>query len=235
MTLERHAALCGAAERCGLVCRGGFHPTAEDAVPSSPKGRPMATVVLLGLVGSRQWGTFTASPENRDGAADPLDRWSRRVIDALAHAHGATALYPFGGPPWLPFQRWAQRAEGVHVSPLNILIHPVYGLWHSYRGALGFAEPLELPPAAHSGSPCATCAAKPCLTVCPADAVRPGHLDHMRCRTYLRTTSDGECIRVACRARASCPVGAEYRFGPEQARFHMAAFIGLPRGTGSKP
>src|SRR5579871_3567417 len=88
MTLERHAALCGAAERCGLVCRGGFHPTAEDAVPSSPKGRPMATVVLLGLVGSRQWGTFTASPENRDGAADPLDRWSRRVIDALAHAHG---------------------------------------------------------------------------------------------------------------------------------------------------
>jgi hypothetical protein len=227
VTTVRFETVAGDAERLGLVCRGGFHPTVGDAVPPLMDGGPMATLVLLGLVGSAHWSTFAASPEYRDGGADPLDRWSRRLIDALAQAHGATALYPFGGPPWLPFQRWAQRAESVHVSPLNILIHPVYGLWHAYRGALGFAESLALPAARRAPSPCATCMAKPCLSACPVNAVTPGHLDHGRCRTYLRATPGGECHRVACRARARCPVGAEHRYGPEQARFHTAAFAGV--------
>src|SRR4030095_137820 len=42
--------------------------------------------------------------------------------------------------------RWAMRAEAVAPSPLGILIHPDYGLWHAYRGALAFAERLALPP-----------------------------------------------------------------------------------------
>ena len=37
------------------------------------------------------------------------------------------------------------RAEAVAPSPLGILIHPDYGLWHAYRGALAFAERLALP------------------------------------------------------------------------------------------
>ena len=45
---------------------------------------------------------------------------------------------PRTGRPWLPFQQWARKAEPVHVSPLGVLIHPDYGLWHSYRGALCF-------------------------------------------------------------------------------------------------
>ena len=53
--------------------------------------------------------------------------------------------------------RWAQRAEPLHPSPLGVLIHPVHGLWHAYRGALAFAEPIELPPRADLPSPCASC------------------------------------------------------------------------------
>ena len=33
----------------------------------------------------------------------------------------------------------------MSVSPLGILIHPDWGLWHSYRGALAFRERLDLP------------------------------------------------------------------------------------------
>ncbi|HLH49112.1 MAG TPA: hypothetical protein VKV96_07215, partial [Roseiarcus sp.] len=122
-----------------------------------------ASIVLIGMAGRQGWSTFAESPERRDGAPHPLDRWSRRVIDTLASALGGHAFYPFGGPPYWPFQQWAMRAEPLHVSPLGILIHPDYGLWHSYRGALALAEALEIPAAAPRESPCGACAARPCL------------------------------------------------------------------------
>src|SRR5690606_37251113 len=125
-----------AADAVGLRLRGGFNVAADDGVPALRNGRSAQSLILLGSIGGSLWPSFSASPEARDGAPDPLDRWSRRTIDALADETGATAFYPFGGPPYLPFQRWAMKAEPVAPSPLGILIHPEYGLWHGYRGAL---------------------------------------------------------------------------------------------------
>ncbi len=105
------------------------------------------------MVGREGWDAFAASPEASDGLDHPLDRWSRRLIEALARELGGKALFPFGGPPFLPFQRWAERAEPVHSSPIGLLIHPDYGLWHSYRGALGFAEALDAPEPAAGAEP----------------------------------------------------------------------------------
>jgi len=109
----------------GLAWRGAFHPQPGDAVPPLADGSPAGTLVLLGFVGGGQWPAFAASAEAGDGRPNPLDRWSRRLVDALAARCGAAALYPSDGPPWWPFQRWAMRAEAVHVSPLGILIHPI--------------------------------------------------------------------------------------------------------------
>ena len=67
------------------------------------------TIVLAGMAGRDGWSAFAASPEASDGLDDPLDRWSRRLIEALARELGAQALFPFGGPPFWPFQQWAQR------------------------------------------------------------------------------------------------------------------------------
>ena len=129
-------------------------------------GRGVGTLVLVGVVGRRCWEAFQAAEESRQ-TRDALDRWSRRIVGELAAELGADALFPFGGPPFLPFIRWARRAECVHPSPIGPLIHPDYGLWHAYRGALAFADTLVLPPADDRPRPCDTCADKPCLTTCP--------------------------------------------------------------------
>jgi hypothetical protein len=113
-----------AIECTGLVPRGAFLTDAGER-----KG-PLAgvrTIFLIGTAGRMGWDAFAASPEARDGLDHPLDRFSRRVIGALADDLGALALFPFGGPPYWPFQQWARRSETVHASPIGLLIHPRFG------------------------------------------------------------------------------------------------------------
>ena len=160
-----------------------------------------------------------------DGPPNPLDRWSRRIIGGLALELGAVALYPFEGPPWLPFQRWAARAEPVHRSALGMLIHPDWGLWHSYRGALAFAERLALPQRVDRPDPCDACAAKPCLSACPVGAFSLERYDVAACADHLRSTAGRDCMELGCRARDACPVGAYHRLKQDQAGFHMRAFL----------
>ncbi len=208
----------------GLAWRGAFHPAAEDLAPAGT-----GTLVLVGFTGNREWPAFASSPEASDEASDPLDRWSRRVIGGLALELDATALFPFGGPPFLPFQRWAQKAEPVAPSPLGILIHPDWGLWHAYRGALAFGERLDLPPPDMRASPCDSCDGKPCLSACPVDAFSSAGYDVPACVGHISSPVGENCMSFGCQARRACPVGAEYRHTPGQAHFHIAAFLKAQR------
>ncbi len=221
----RYAALVRDAQRRGLACRGGFHPGSDDAVPALPDGARPRTLVLLGFVGDRQWDAFRSAPEAEDGLPDPLDRWSRRVIDELGERHRGVGVYPNAGPPWWPFQQWAMRAERIHASPLGVLIHPEYGLWHAYRGALAFPVRLELPPVEPRPSPCEACAGKPCLHACPVGAFTAGGYEVAVCASHVRGAAGVECLERGCEARRRCPVGAAYAYRPEHAGFHMRAFI----------
>jgi hypothetical protein len=214
-----------ALEPHGLFLRGAVNFSDREAVPALSDGRPATSVVLIGNIGSSLWPAFSRWREERPdrGGSDPLDTWSKEVIQAIAATAGATVWFP-SDPPWQPFQQWAMRAEGLKASPLGILIHPVYGLWHGYRGALGFAERVEDSPAAMAPHPCDHCPDKPCLTTCPADAVCLAGFDVSGCRGHLRSPEgQGGCMRAGCLARAACPVGAVYRYNDSQLRFHMAA------------
>jgi hypothetical protein len=191
----------------------------------------VATIALIGLDGRRGWTAFSASPEADDRAADPLDRWSRRVVDSLAVELGARALYPFDGPPHWPFQRWARRAEWVHVSPLGLLIHPSDGLWRGYRGALAFAERLAVPPVRATTSPCSACRARPCLSACPVGAFTGAGYDVAACTAHLSDRAGGDCMERGCLARRACPVGAERAQDPQEAAFHMRAFLATRRSA----
>ncbi|MDH3597807.1 MAG: ferredoxin [Rhodospirillales bacterium] len=222
-TIERAAA----AE--GLTLRGAFHPTAADEVPGLPDGRAAGTLVLLGNVGPTLWSAFVVAPEYGDGAPDPLNRWSERVIGALADALDARPLFPFGRPPYRPFVAWAKRAEPVAESPLGMLIHPDHGLWHAYRGALAFAGEIALPAPGRRPRPCDTCATTPCLTGCPVGAFTTEGYDVVACARHVAAPAGADCLELGCRARRACPVGPERHYHPAQARFHMAAFLAARR------
>ena len=208
----------------GLSLRGGFRPTAEDGLPALDSGAIAATAILVGDVGGQMWPAFSESTEARDGAPHPLDRWTRRIVDGIAATVGATPIYPFGGPPYWPFQRWAQRAEAVFPSPLGILIHPEYGLWHAYRAALLFADSIELPPRVDARSPCETCAGKPCLSACPVHAFSNLGFDDRACTGHITAAAGRPCMDGGCLARNACPVAPALRYGAPQLQFHMAAF-----------
>ncbi len=215
----------GAVEDAGLVFRGAFHPAPEDAPPCLANGKLSATLVLLGIAGRATWRRFARSDESADGRPDALDRWSRRVVGELARGLDATAFFPFGGPPHLPFYRWAQRAEPVHPSRLGILIHPDWGLWHSYRGALGFADRLALREPDARPRPCDDCADTPCLSACPVGAFTSRGYDVSACAAHLSQPAGADCMDRGCAARRACPVGAGHAYAAEQASFHMRNFL----------
>ena len=80
--------------------------------------------------------------ERQRNRGRPLRQMVRRDHPARRGGTGGTAWFP-SEKPWQPFQQWAMRAEGLKASPLGVLIHPDYGLWHGYRGAIGFAARME--------------------------------------------------------------------------------------------
>ncbi|MCH8155293.1 MAG: 4Fe-4S dicluster domain-containing protein [Proteobacteria bacterium] len=230
------ATIEAALAREGLIPRGGFHPEPGDGVPGLENGAPARTLVLVGNAGPALWRAFAASPEfgpESGTSPDPLNRWSARVIGELAAAWGARALYPFGGPPYLPFVAWAKRAEAVAESPLGILIHPDYGLWHAYRGALAFAEAVDLAPRDRRPRPCDSCAERPCLSACPVGAFTETGYDVAACTGHISAPAGIDCMERACGARRACPVGREYVYEPAQARFHMKHFLAARRRAGA--
>jgi pimeloyl-ACP methyl ester carboxylesterase len=184
-----------------------------------PEG--VETLVLLGPGEPGFWAAFTAGPEYRDGRPDPLDRWSERVIGQLAQTLGAEPLFPFGGPPWQPFIRWALASGRAHVSPVGLLVHDSAGLMVSYRGALAFAEDIAAPPP--PPKPCLSCADMPCLSACPVEAFAGGSYDIAACKADL-DRSGNDCMARGCAVRRACPVSQRHGRVVAQSAFHMRAF-----------
>ncbi|MGX9356509.1 ferredoxin [Roseobacteraceae bacterium S113] len=180
-------------------------------------------IALIGMT-PEGWAHFKSAPEFSDGAADPLDRWSQRVIPELAAQNGAEShVYPFGGPPYQPFIRWSFESGETFSSPVGMLVHARAGFWISFRGALVFDRPLDK---SHPENPCPPCA-KPCTTACPVGALAPGQdYDVPRCKAHVASAEGRDCKEGGCRVRRACPVSQSFGRAQEQSAFHMRAFLG---------
>lgn len=210
MTLDTLRALA-AEDR--LADFGVFHSTEDDAPGPG-------TIVLLGPDEPGFWAHVTNAPEFADTRPDPLDRWSRRVISALADRLGGTALFPFG-TPLHPFMTWALRSGRAWASPVQLLVHDRAGLMVSYRGAIHLGYRADLP-STTPDSPCRDCRSQPCLTACPVTALTSGGYDIAACHAWLDTGP--ACMSQGCEVRRACPVSRGYGRTDAQSAFHMERF-----------
>jgi hypothetical protein len=209
-----------------LILRGGFNFDAGETAPPGPSGSPAKSVLLVGQAGPAPWPHFLRWRESQPAdLKNPLDTWSRMVIGAVAAEFGGRAVSP-SDKPYLPFQQWAMRAEGVKPSPLGILMHPEFGLWHAYRGALLLETELAIPPREKKNHLCDVCTEKPCLKACPVDAYGEAGFAYERCLSHVRGPDGGACRSDGCLDRHACPYGAQYRYPADEQAFHMAAFAG---------
>ncbi len=212
----------------GLYLRGVTRLN-EDEIETYGLDPAKPVLALVGNIGSSYWPYFSRSPEFDDAEADPLDRWSRRVAGEIARDLSLRPLFPFEGPPYYPFQQWARRAEGLEQSPIGVLMHPRFGLWHSYRFALYGLDADTRQSARAAVSPCRACDSKPCLHSCPVGAFDGKGYDVDGCAAYLRRHPQAECNRRGCLARYACPVAPEMRYIDAQGSFHLGAFLAVHR------
>jgi len=211
-----YAVISDLAAHQGLAVFGGFHPVAADGCPEGT-----ATMLLFCPAEPGFWPRMMAEPEMRDGAANPVDRWSTRVVGALAEALQGTALFPFGGPPYQPFIAWASRTGRAWPSPVGMLVHDRDGLMISIRGAVALPAHVNLP--GPGPRPCDACDA-PCRSACPVDALGPDGYDVAACHAFLDTAAGRDCMSLGCAARRACPVSAASGRLPEQSAYHMRQF-----------
>lgn len=201
-----------------LTVVGAFNTDTDDGIGNG-------TLVLLGPCEPGYWAQVTAAPEFNDGAPDPIDRWSKRVITILATEVGGQAFFPFGKPE-RPFISWALKGGACHVSPVSLLVHATQGLMVSFRGAVLLPNALPLPPVRRN--PCETCRDKPCLTACPSLALTQSGYDLGLCHDYLDTGPGQLCLSQGCSVRRSCPAGGDYDRVSAHSAYHMEQFHPCP-------
>ena len=200
----------------GLTILGELQVTDDDPVPKEAQ-----SILLLGPDEPNFWKIFKESDEFKDRKANPLDRWSKRIIDNIALKNNCSPLYPFGGEPYKPFFSWALRSGTVWSSPVHLAIHKDRGLFVSFRGALAINQIRKMDQ--RFKNPCTKCPA-PCLSACPVNAFTESGYDVAKCKEHISGVDSRNCKNLGCNTRRACPVGANLR-NFEQSLFHMENFL----------
>jgi hypothetical protein len=213
-----------------------LHASAFDAAcaPVAPALRltsllPGARAALVvGSGGRAFFDGFARARDQSDARPDPLDRYTRAVVESAARAAleplgiAHAALFPFVSESVVvPFQRLGRAAGLGGPSPLGLQTHPIYGAWWAYRALIVLTA--ELPAASGLGDGCEGCPA-PCVGACPAAAVQRQGFVVAACHARRLVA---EPCRLSCAARHACIRGPEHRYSDEQLAFHMAA--SMPR------
>jgi len=180
-------------------------------------------LLVVGNGGGAFWRAFEAfcraHPDHAAGA-DPIDRFTRQVVDAAVAAAGLTGpvLYPFDFPATpVSFMHLAECAGLGRRSLLGVLVHPIYGPWIALRAAVPLPTAVAAPRPADGFDPCPTCVARPCVAACPAGAVTAAGWDIPTCAAQ-RAPDDDPC-GSQCHARIECVLGREHRY-PAAALVH---------------
>ena len=199
----------------GLEVVGSFKPKENISELGN-----IETILLIGPNEPNFWNIFVKSEEYNDKKPDPLDRWSRRLLEEIGIKEKVIAYFPFDEKNIWPFYSWALECAEINASPVKLLVHNEKGLFLSFRGAIGLE--FEIKNKTKSEGVCQNCQ-KPCLTACPVSALTDKGYNVESCKKYMHSKKGNEC-RDGCLVRKSCPFGSSFRL-PEQSAFHMRNFL----------
>jgi methylmalonic aciduria homocystinuria type C protein len=180
----------------------------EPGQPLADLGRPRALGVVVG--NSRAlWPVFTravAADPALAAEADPLDRYTERVIEQAVARTGVAAAIAFAHrPPYPPIQRVAALAGLAHLQPSHLCAHPRFGPWIAMRAVITFDAdgPAEAP-------------AMPAPCDCAA-----GCLPAFERAAAIGFDQNAEATwRAWVAIRDACPLGRAHRYGDDQIRYH---------------
>ncbi len=188
-------------------------------------------LILIGNTDKELWSLM---PDRFFGRPDPVDEYSVDCVSQVlgAHASGddwqvlfplnvSAALVETETPTSVPLQQLGVLAGWHQASPLGIGINAEHGLWFAYRAVIlinaEFSGSDKV--AAAVESPCLRCESAPCLSACPAGALRLGeNPDLTACVTHR--AAEGSSCQSTCLARLACPLGHRYRYSTEQTSYY---------------
>lgn len=192
-----------------------FVPAAWRSTAELPAAR---SAVLLGAAGRALFRAFGRSPES-GLARDPLDHYTRRVVESAAAPLAGRALFAFErrGERYADFVALGREAGLGARSRLGLLLHPECGPWMSLRAILLLPLALPATPALDDFEPCRGCPA-PCSEACPGAALSAEGFDVGRCAATRRRVPG---CALKCDARRSCVLGRGDRYEDIAEAHHM--------------
>lgn len=176
-------------------------------------------LILFAHGGTAFWKALQTYGMKGDNPVDTFtmacisDCFARKLAD-----HRYEMLYP--GHRGLNLQKLGELAGWHHGSPFMVGVNAGWGSWFAYRAVVLADTQFSVTPVMQGGSPCLRCESKPCITACPADAMRDGEFSLQACMGYRK--SEGSLCRSQCLARQACPVASQHRYSDEQINYHYS-------------
>ena len=180
---------------------------------------PDDRLVLLGMAGSSLWQFLKENNYLGDDRFDQFSTEASLEVSLLFWGdESPRIIYP--GNTSIPLQQIGRSLGWGVPSPLGLDINPQYGPWFAYRAVFLTQSLLPVTNAFRiRQSPCDRCVKKPCLSNCPASALRSGALPDLNACVSRRIEDQTGC-GLACQSRLACPVGREWRYSEEQLNYH---------------
>ena len=193
-----------------------LEPLKQTGIPLQAYSR----LVVIGHAGKRLWEVL--AEDGRD-IPDPVDSFSIRhtthFVENILEDEAWQLLYP--SDIFFPLNELGELAGFGQPSPLFIGINPEYGLWWAYRAVFLTRLALPLTEIEEQAHPCESCLDKPCISICPADALSADAPFNIYACADYRAKDESRC-GYQCLARLACPVGTSHRYSREQITYHYS-------------
>ena len=193
----------------------------KDLLPSvqSIHKNKYQQLIVFAHAGKKMWQALQDSPFQ--AVTNPIDSFSKHTVQQyLKHEHPEVeyqVVYP-DEQQIIPLQKLGFLAGWHHESPFRIGINQTYGSWFAYRVVVLANTNLTPTQTITAPSPCENCTDKPCITVCPAEALTTGNLSLQTCLNY-RLKEHSKC-QTTCLSRIRCSIANEHRYSHEQIQYH---------------